>query len=455
MATHHRKYAVDSRASTRTGPRRSYSDTLRTALVACVGLILAFLPLSPATAGVVSLCSGFDGCNSAGRSSFGWQDVYTQSFWGQVAGHNCTNYVAYRLQQRDAAKPVAGAMGNAENWGHLLAGITNSTPTVGSIAWWNSSAGLGELGHVAYVQEVHADGVVVSEDSYPGGPFRWRKYTPGYQYPTGFIHIKDETTPDRDGDGTPDASDRCPDQAGPASTGGCPDTDGDAVADADDSCPRFVGPSGTGGCPPEEYDSTAQSDFNGDGRTDVAAFYDYGGGRTKGWIFPGTPDGLSKQSTVFWDSGNGNWETNRTRFVGGDFNGDGRTDVAAFYDYGGGRTKGWIFPGTPDGLSKQSTVFWDSGNGNWETNRTRFVGGDAMAVRMRNNAAPAITGEPVVGGQLANLSSGGNWRPHQGPGAPKGPIPSSGWQTGRQLGVRMVPRTFSQQESGRSKSRCV
>ena len=139
----------------------------------------------------------------------------------------------------------------------------------------------------------------------------------------------------------------------------------------------------------------------------------------------------------------------------GDFNGDGRTDVAAFYDYGGGRTKGWIFPGTPDGLSKQSTVFWDSGNGNWETNRTRFVGGDAMAVRMRNNAAPAITGEPVVGGQLANLSSGGNWRPHQGPGAPKGPIPSSGWQTGRQLGVRMVPRTFSQQESGRSKSRCV
>ena len=397
MATHHRKYAVDSRASTRTGPRRSYSDTLRTALVACVGLILAFLPLSPATAGVVSLCSGFDGCNSAGRSSFGWQDVYTQSFWGQVAGHNCTNYVAYRLQQRDAAKPVAGAMGNAENWGHLLAGITNSTPTVGSIAWWNSSAGLGELGHVAYVQEVHADGVVVSEDSYPGGPFRWRKYTPGYQYPTGFIHIKDETTPDRDGDGTPDASDRCPDQAGPASTGGCPDTDGDAVADADDSCPRFVGPSGTGGCPPEEYDSTAQSDFNG----------------------------------------------------------DGRTDVAAFYDYGGGRTKGWIFPGTPDGLSKQSTVFWDSGNGNWETNRTRFVGGDAMAVRMRNNAAPAITGEPVVGGQLANLSSGGNWRPHQGPGAPKGPIPSSGWQTGRQLGVRMVPRTFSQQESGRSKSRCV
>ncbi len=90
------------------------------ALTVLVGLVLAILPLSPAGAGVVSICSGFDGCASAGRDTFGWQDVYTQSFWGQYAGHNCTNFVAYRLQQRGAAKPVAGAMGNAENWGYLL-----------------------------------------------------------------------------------------------------------------------------------------------------------------------------------------------------------------------------------------------------------------------------------------------------------------------------------------------
>ncbi len=176
-----------------------------------------------------------------------------------------------------------------------------------------------------------------------------------------------ENTPaDRDQDGVPDTSDRCPDQPGSAATGGCPDTDGDAVAD-------------------------------------------YGGGLTKGWVFPGTPTGLSNKSTVFWDSGLGNWETNRTRFVGGDFNGDGRTDVAAFYDYGSGLTKGWVFPGTPTGLSNKSTVFWDSGLGNWETNRTRFVGGAAMSVRMRNTGAPTITGEPAVGIQLT--ASPGTWSP--------------------------------------------
>ena len=42
---------------------------------------------------------------------------------------------------------------------------------------------------------------------------------------------------DRDGDGVPDAADRCPDQAGPAATEGCPDSDGDGVADLDDAFP--------------------------------------------------------------------------------------------------------------------------------------------------------------------------------------------------------------------------
>jgi len=55
---------------------------------------------------------------------------------------------------------------------------------------------------------------------------------------------------DRDGDGVPDAADRCPDEPGPAELDGCPDRDGDGIADLDDKCPDQPGPAQNDGCPP-------------------------------------------------------------------------------------------------------------------------------------------------------------------------------------------------------------
>jgi hypothetical protein len=60
--------------------------------------------------------------------------------------------------------------------------------------------------------------------------------------------------PDSDGDGTPDASDDCPEVAGPASNNGCPvatppDSDGDGTPDASDECPAVAGPASNNGCP--------------------------------------------------------------------------------------------------------------------------------------------------------------------------------------------------------------
>ncbi|WP_207496812.1 TonB-dependent receptor domain-containing protein [Aridibaculum aurantiacum] len=60
--------------------------------------------------------------------------------------------------------------------------------------------------------------------------------------------------PDRDGDGVPDATDACPDQAGPASLQGCPDRDGDGVADKDDRCPDVAGIRIFQGCPDTDGD---------------------------------------------------------------------------------------------------------------------------------------------------------------------------------------------------------
>jgi outer membrane protein OmpA-like peptidoglycan-associated protein len=57
--------------------------------------------------------------------------------------------------------------------------------------------------------------------------------------------------PDRDGDGIPDAQDRCPREAGPVENHGCPDRDRDrdGVVDRLDECPDLAGPKDNRGCP--------------------------------------------------------------------------------------------------------------------------------------------------------------------------------------------------------------
>jgi OOP family OmpA-OmpF porin len=67
---------------------------------------------------------------------------------------------------------------------------------------------------------------------------------------------------DRDGDGIPDAEDKCPDDEGPRKTRGCPDRDGDGVIDSQDKCPDVPGERKLAGCPEEK-------DSDGDGVLDT------------------------------------------------------------------------------------------------------------------------------------------------------------------------------------------
>jgi outer membrane protein OmpA-like peptidoglycan-associated protein len=55
--------------------------------------------------------------------------------------------------------------------------------------------------------------------------------------------------PDTDGDGIPDASDKCVYIKGPGITNGCPDSDQDGIADSDDACPMVAGLPENKGCP--------------------------------------------------------------------------------------------------------------------------------------------------------------------------------------------------------------
>lgn len=140
------------------------------------------------------LCTGYVACAEAGYSHFGYRTAGSQMFWRMYAGHNCTNYVAYRMVRSGLPneRPWTGG-GNATEWGAKKAGITDAVPTVGSVAWWRANApGTGSSGHVAYVEEVVSSTViVVSEDSW-GGDFHWRTIRKADgRWPSGFIHFND------------------------------------------------------------------------------------------------------------------------------------------------------------------------------------------------------------------------------------------------------------------------
>jgi OmpA-OmpF porin, OOP family len=81
---------------------------------------------------------------------------------------------------------------------------------------------------------------------------------------------------DRDGDGTPDKTDKCPDIAGPVSLLGCPDADNDGITDAEDKCPGEAGPADNKGCPYPDRDGDKVFDKD-DKCPDIAGAVDNNG----------------------------------------------------------------------------------------------------------------------------------------------------------------------------------
>ena len=126
-------------------------------------------------------------------------------WWRMYSGHNCTNYVAYRLvKRRHVRRCVPGA---APAWPTTGAARSSGSPT--RRRWWARSPGgsavpgVGSSGHVAYVEEViSATEIVISEDSW-SGDFHWRRIRKsGSGWPTGFIHFDDRAVAVRERPGS-------------------------------------------------------------------------------------------------------------------------------------------------------------------------------------------------------------------------------------------------------------
>lgn len=183
--------------------RRSRARTLLASGVASAALIMSLVPSSgePAAAATVGvLCSGFGPCTDAGMSAKGYHAVWDTMFWGMYAGKNCTNYVAYRMIQAgmSSTRPaqLKAGKGNASYWGSSFGSLTNQTPTVGSVAWWNANVpGAGSGGHVAYVEAVNSPTDITVSESNWSGNFDWRRITTAANWPSGFIHLHDAATP--------------------------------------------------------------------------------------------------------------------------------------------------------------------------------------------------------------------------------------------------------------------
>ncbi len=128
--------------------------------------------------------------------------------------------------------------------------------------------------------------------------------------------------------------------------------------------------------PPTVCGLNPHNDFNGDGLSDVVGLYNLGtlsngNNATAAYEWLNTGSGLNPLDQV-WSSVPNNFNWYGARWVSGDFNGDGQTDLVAAYNLGGSFAfYEWL--GTSTGLNYLGPVYT---SGSFDIYKAQFLAGD-------------------------------------------------------------------------------
>ncbi|MFE3197305.1 FG-GAP-like repeat-containing protein [Embleya sp. NPDC059237] len=125
-----------------------------------------------------------------------------------------------------------------------------------------------------------------------------------------------------------------------------------------------------------QHSKWTTGDFNGDGKTDVAALYGYPNGSNRLFTFLSKADGTFTEGLDSAYVAAGNWTANNARFLSGDFNGDGRADTAMIYDQGGNSIGTYTWIAKPDGTFNDPLTGWRAAPNTWDANSAKYVTGD-------------------------------------------------------------------------------
>ncbi|WP_329421267.1 FG-GAP-like repeat-containing protein [Streptomyces sp. NBC_01693] len=120
----------------------------------------------------------------------------------------------------------------------------------------------------------------------------------------------------------------------------------------------------------------ASGDFNADGKEDIAAFYDNGTSpegknRSSLFAFYSNGNGFAAPKNVWSTPGGFTWAS--SKLTSGDFDGDGKDDVAVFYDSGSSDTGAvsslYTFTSTGTGFKAPRKTWTTTGGFNWDVSK--------------------------------------------------------------------------------------